>query len=320
VKEEPKTYGDMSDDPFAVILASVVNDPGIRETSLVHSASMVSAPTPKPVDKPVALKETKPVETKPAARTEQGNVAKVEEQGKPDQASPKEAEPVMPAPSVQTSTLTAETDNKPTAKTEVAKTEAPAVKLADEKKEPAPPAPGNAKYAAKQVEKISELKTWTGYQLMFIDHSGPKPDTITVVIDDTVAVQKSDPSSANNAVTGNAGNDNAMANNAVVNNAKAPRTDCRNMAREKDVLALRKKMLTLGSDAEMVDIVVKEARNKCFTVEQLQNLSYVFVNDDGRVLLFELAYPYIFDPANYKRLETQLSGEEQLSRFRNLIK
>jgi hypothetical protein len=32
------------------------------------------------------------------------------------------------------------------------------------------------------------------------------------------------------------------------------------MAREKDVLNLRKKMLSLGTDAEKVDAVVKEAK------------------------------------------------------------
>jgi hypothetical protein len=34
------------------------------------------------------------------------------------------------------------------------------------------------------VVKISELKTWSGYQLVYIDNSGSLPDTIYVTLDD----------------------------------------------------------------------------------------------------------------------------------------
>jgi hypothetical protein len=151
--------------------------------------------------------------------------------------------------------------------------------------------------------KISELKTWTGYQLTYIDQSSGTPDTIKVIIDDApveAAPAKTEP--------------------AVLSSAKLPRTDCKVMAREKDVLNLRKKMLTIVKEEEMVETAMKELRVKCYTVEQLQNLSYVFITDQGRLMLFEQAYPYIFDPANFHRLEKLLNNEEYLNKFKALIK
>lgn len=130
--------------------------------------------------------------------------------------------------------------------------------------EPAPQTKTGDKYVAQKILKISELKTWTGYQLTYVDHTTGTPDTIQVIIDDGIAETtpaKSEP--------------------GVLNAAKLPRTDCKVMAREKDVLNLRKKMLTIANEQEMVEMAMKDLRGKCFTVEQLQNLSYVFCDRPG---------------------------------------
>lgn len=304
-KDAPPTYGALSDDPFSMILASVVSDPGIRETSLVQSAVWVSAPPQKGNEK-----------------TEKPAVAKTEK--KPDtKTSVKTPAPAEPAPTL--TVVPAVTEAKPTVQPPVAKQEAnektvPAqgqeqvalkkeepvvvapVTKKEEKVEP-PMAKPAEKYVPQKVVKISELKTWTGYQLTYVDHSSGAPDTIQVIIDDApveAAPAKSEP--------------------AVLSSAKLPRTDCKVMAREKDVLNLRKKMLTIAKEEEMVETAMKELRSKCYTVEQLQNLSYVFVTDQGRLLLFEQAYPSIFDPANYHRLEKLLNSEEYLNKFKALIK
>ena len=326
-KESARQYGAMSDDPFAVILAAVVNDPGIRETSLVQTAAMVSAPVNKPADKPV----DKPVATK--------DNAKVDSKTHPSKNKNSQGEVKPPAAEVATATAV---DKKSTQKTGETKTDPPVTNTqttppkedlakadtktttntttspatTQDKKEPAPlvlkdsqqvktkSTKTNQKYVAQKVVKISELKTWSGYQLVYIDNSGSIPDTIHVTLDDgivdsaAVKVSEASPKEVK---------------------AKTPRTNCKTMAREKDVLNLRKKMLSLGSDAEKVDAVVKEAKTNCYTVEQIQNLSYVFINDEGRYALFEKAYPLVFDPANYFRLEKLFNSDEYMSRFRNLI-
>lgn len=308
-KEAPPSYGALSDDPFSMILASVVSDPGIRETSLVQSALWVSAPAPKvneKADKPVAVKTDKKPDSKPDSKTPVKTSA-------PPEPAPSLAV-VPPAPEVKPSAQTSLAKQDLTEKTVplqgleagVVKKEEPVVKepvaKKEEKAEP-PKAKPAEKYVAQKVVKISELKTWTGYQLTYVDHSSGMPDTIQVIIDDApaeAAPAKTEP--------------------AVLSSAKLPRTDCKVMAREKDVLNLRKKMLTIAKEEEMVETAIKELRGKCYTVEQLQNLSYVFVTDQGRLMLFEQAYPYIFDPANFHRLEKLLNNEEYLNKFKALIK
>jgi hypothetical protein len=302
-KEAPPTYGALSDDPFSMILASVVSDPGIRETSLVQSALWVSAPVPKveqKADKPVVLKEDKKPETKttekppvepPVVVTGAEIKPEVKPSVQPDLAKQDVPEKKLPDPGVEQIAVK---------KAEPAVTEPIAKK--EEKVEPAQSKPAD-KYVAQKVVKISELKTWTGYQLTYIDQSSATPDTIKVIIDDApveAAPAKTEP--------------------AVLSSAKLPRTDCKVMAREKDVLNLRKKMLTIVKEEEMVETAMKELRVKCYTVEQLQNLSYVFITDQGRLMLFEQAYPYIFDPANFHRLEKLLNNEEYLNKFKALIK
>lgn len=154
--EKPRTYGSLSDDLFAVTLASVVNDPGIRETSLVQTASMVSAPPAKPAEKPVAMQPQKPAGTMVAPQP------KPQPQPAVAKAQPKQSEPKPQPPAAKAGS----TDPLPAV---VKNTETP---------RPA------EKYAPKPIEKISELKTWSGYQITYIDHSGGRPDTIVVIIDD----------------------------------------------------------------------------------------------------------------------------------------
>lgn len=151
---EKKNYGSMSDDLFAVTLASVVNDPGIRETSLVQAASMVSAPSAIPAGKPVAVQPQKP------------------------------AGPVAAAPKTQTPPAKPASPPASSATTQPAPAAVQAVNAAPQA------VPGSAsvkaaeKYSPKPIEKISELKTWSGYQITYIDNSGARPDTIQVIIDD----------------------------------------------------------------------------------------------------------------------------------------
>lgn len=337
-KEEKPPLTAMTDDPFSVILASVVNDPRIRETSLISSASMVSSSVTKPAEKQekvgIAKTDTKPSVIKPAI-TEN----KLPEEAKTGKAAPQESKPVgetqatasIAKPVVEEKKLPEGDANLPAPLKETATTAVPppVVKVeskadlqvtSSEKKEQqvvaganetqklvSSPGDTKGKYNAQQVRKISELKTWSGYSITYIDFSGPTPDTILVSIDDTL-----------NTISN--GGSAAVIQGSAEPKVRMPRTDCKSMAREKDVLAIRKKMLMLTDDAAMVGVVIREVKTKCFTTEQLQNLSYVFVNDKGRYQLFDEAYPYVFDPANYQRLERLFNNEDYMNRFRSLIK
>jgi hypothetical protein len=312
VPETPK-----SDDPFAVILASAVGDQGIRETALVamkfDKPAPVAAKAP-PAAPPVVKNEPVP------AKTAQVPVA---EEPKPKTVA---APPAVTGETAKTTatppppTVTVDDSKKTTEATSLAKAEPPkkeAVKAApafeSEPVLPSIPVQPKADSAVavqkntypllRQIRKISEVKSWKTTELIFIDTYGSVSDTITVIIDnDAVEEPKKEP--------------------AVVA-APAPlpnRQDCKEMASDKDMLNLRKKVLRLKTEEEMLELTLKDIRSKCYSVDMLQNTSYVFVSDRMRYSLFESALPHIYDPANYSRLERLLTSEEYINRFRELIK
>ncbi|HLO80429.1 MAG TPA: hypothetical protein VK166_05705, partial [Chitinophagaceae bacterium] len=153
----------------------------------------------------------------------------------------------------------------------------------------------------RQIRKISEIKMSKSTELIFIDINGSVTDTITVIIDDAVAEEPKQ----------------------QVNATPAPlpnRSDCKEMANEKDMLNLRKRVLRQKTEEEMLELTLKDIRSKCYSVDMLQSTSYVFVSDKMRYSLFEQAYPLIYDPSNYAKLGRLLSTEEYINRFRDLIK
>jgi hypothetical protein len=92
------------------------------------------------------------------------------------------------------------------------------------------------------------------------------------------------------------------------------------MGDEKDMMNLRKRVLRQQNEEEMLVLTLKEIKSRCYTVEMLQNMSYVFVSDRMRFRLFEEAYPYVFDPGSFGRLERLLTSDEYIARFRALVK
>jgi hypothetical protein len=152
------------------------------------------------------------------------------------------------------------------------------------------------------IRKISEVKGLKTTSLTFVDINSSGVDTVDVLIE----VDESDGKKA------------APVGGSVV--APANRANCAGIVSEKDALSLRKKVLGMGSNEEMMAAIVKEVKAKCYTTESLQTLSYVFVNDQLRYRLFEESFPFIYDPANYASLERLLNSEEYISRFKALIK
>lgn len=348
VPETPK-----SNDPFAVILASAVGDQGIRETALVAMKFDKPAPvaakiTPSP---PVAKAETvpspqvktdatpappsvktgdlnKPVQTETAKLPTIDESKTIARQEELKQAEKKTEDSTVVARNT-TPPKTVEPDTKPVVvPPPVVKTAEPPVKKEEVKAAPAfesepvmatippqvkPDSVGAAKTAAKpaeqknvyplyrQIRKISEIRSWKTTELIFIDVVGSVTDTITVIIDDGVAEE---PKPELTAAKGPAPN----------------RQDCKEIATEKDMLNLRKKVLRQKTEEEMLNLTMKDIRSKCYSVDMLQNTSYVFVTDKMRYSLLEQAYPFVYDPANYSKLERLLTTDEYISRFRDLIK
>ncbi|MBS1511217.1 MAG: DUF4476 domain-containing protein [Bacteroidetes bacterium] len=97
-------------------------------------------------------------------------------------------------------------------------------------------------------------------------------------------------------------------------------SDCKNFATDDDFLKLRKKMVSESSDDDMVNAARKVFRTKCFTTEQAKNLSVLFLKDDGKYKFFEAAYPFVVDSYNFPSLETQLTDDYYITRFKAMIR
>ncbi len=96
-------------------------------------------------------------------------------------------------------------------------------------------------------------------------------------------------------------------------------SDCKAQATEDDFLKVRRKMAAVTNDAAMIGEARKFFRQKCFSTEQIKNLSALFLKDEGKYQFFETAYPFVFDTHNFHSLESQLSGEDYLDRFKKLV-
>jgi len=113
------------------------------------------------------------------------------------------------------------------------------------------------------------------------------------------------------------------ANPAKVEAALKPlmiNSDCKQLATEADFLKIRKKMTGENNDDDMVKAATKLFKQKCYSTDQVKNLSVLFLKDEGKYKLFDAAYPYIHDTQSFKQLESQLTDAYIITRFRAMIR
>jgi len=97
-------------------------------------------------------------------------------------------------------------------------------------------------------------------------------------------------------------------------------SDCKINASSDDFLKLRKKMAAETTDDGMIAVAKKIFKTKCFSTEQISNLSSLFLKDDGRYNFFDAAYPRVSDSQNFPSLVTKLSDEYYITRFKAMIR
>ena len=97
-------------------------------------------------------------------------------------------------------------------------------------------------------------------------------------------------------------------------------SDCKILASEEDCLKLQKKMAAAGSEEDMLKLAKKSLKSKCYLVEQIKNLSKVFLKDAGKFAFFEAAYPFAFDSHNFAVLQNQLMETYYINRFQLMIR
>ncbi len=188
------------------------------------------------------------------------------------------------------------------------------------------------------IKKIQTVKDALGTTMLYGDYTRKKADTIrifipaaavgvvinqTPVISDapikeTSAPRKFEDNELNrDKSTGQASSVSAESGNKPVVSFNS---DCRASASDDDFLRLRKKMASGTSDDDMVKTAAKFLKAKCYSAEQIKNLSLLFLNDAGKYKFFDAAYPRVYDTQNFASLQSQLSDEYFISRFRTMIR
>ncbi len=102
-------------------------------------------------------------------------------------------------------------------------------------------------------------------------------------------------------------------------NATNINSDCTEFASNDDFIKLRKKMAGEKTNANMIEAARKIFRSKCFSTEQIKNLSLLLPNDEGKYQFFDAAYPFTSDSNLYQTLLSQLHDPYYVNRFKAMI-
>jgi uncharacterized protein DUF4476 len=90
-------------------------------------------------------------------------------------------------------------------------------------------------------------------------------------------------------------------------------------AAHEDFLKLRRRMAEKTNDDAMLEEARKYFKEKCFTTEQIKNLSSMFLSNAGKYNFFELAHHNVTDKENFSTLQSELKDEYYVSRFKTLV-
>ena len=78
-------------------------------------------------------------------------------------------------------------------------------------------------------------------------------------------------------------------------------------------------MASENSNDGMVQVAKKVFRTKCFSTEQIRNLSFLFLTDEGKYMFFDAAYAFTSDSDQYQLLKSQLKDDYYIKRFDAMI-
>ena len=94
---------------------------------------------------------------------------------------------------------------------------------------------------------------------------------------------------------------------------------CATVAVDDDFLKLRRKMAGRTNDDGMLEEAKKYFKMKCFTTEQIKNLSSMFLSSAGKLNFFEIAKDYTSDKDKFSSLESELKDPYYVNQFRAML-
>lgn len=96
-------------------------------------------------------------------------------------------------------------------------------------------------------------------------------------------------------------------------------SDCKDFATDNDFLKVRKKMAEESGYDKMILVAKKYFKSKCYSTDQIKNLSYIFLTNDAKYQFFEAAYPFVSDSGQFPMLENQFTDSYYSNRFKAMV-
>ncbi len=90
------------------------------------------------------------------------------------------------------------------------------------------------------------------------------------------------------------------------------------IATEADYISLRQQMAAAETDAKKIATAHEIFAVKCFSTEQVKNLSRLIASDKNKLIFFYAAKDCVYDSNNFGTLEGQLTDPAIIKQFRNI--
>ena len=78
-------------------------------------------------------------------------------------------------------------------------------------------------------------------------------------------------------------------------------------------------MAARTNDDGMMEEARKYFKSKCFTIEQIRNLSSMLLSNAGKYHFFDAAFEYVADKENFSSLQSELKDDYYLGRFKAMV-
>ncbi len=178
-----------------------------------------------------------------------------------------------------------------------------------------------------QIKKHSESSTSEGFGLVFYDKYEGEQDTIRLIIPNPPVILKQ-PTEGDSSEQQDGfihveelKKDTVEQTPVIVaeKNAAPVKAQCKSVASDKDFFKLRKNMAAEETDEAMVEDAKKAFKSKCFTTEQIKNLSSLFLTSAGKYLFFDAAYLHVSNQEKFSSLASEIKDDYYLKRFKAMI-
>lgn len=176
------------------------------------------------------------------------------------------------------------------------------------------------------VKKYSESSTSEGFGLVYFDKDDKGTDTIQLLIPNPKFIIRSGETETSQSSDQLLKREELKTDSTVqspiivsTNSGVNPKANCTAIATDNDFLKLRRNMAAKGTDEAMVEEAKKTFKAKCFSTEQVKNLSTLFLTSAGKYQFFDAAYLHVSDQEQFSSLQKEIRDEYYLKRFKALI-